>query len=111
MKTIARIAAQGDCLIIRVDEIPSEAMPDESTGKVIVAHSETGHHHAILDRDVTRYTTKNELIAYLEVRGAKADLIHERPYDTHETIRLPRGRYEIRNQREYTPDGWRRVED
>lgn len=35
----------------------------------------------------------------------------ERSFDTHESILLKGGTYEIRRQREYTPEGWRRVED
>ena len=38
-------------------------------------------------------------------------LEHLRSFDTHETIKLPVGTFEIRRQREYTPEGWRRVED
>ena len=40
-----------------------------------------------------------------------ADVEHLWPFDTHETIRLTPGKWEIRRQREWSPEGWRRVED
>ena len=36
---------------------------------------------------------------------------HLRSFDTHESISIAPGIYEIRRQREYTPEGWKRVED
>jgi hypothetical protein len=44
------------------------------------------------------------------------DVVHERDYDTHETVRLDSGDggeviFEIRRQEELRPDGWARVED
>lgn len=35
----------------------------------------------------------------------------KRPYDTHAPIMFEPGIYEVRRQREYTPEGFRRVED
>ena len=55
--------------------------------------------------------------AYLRVpAGDYADVVHRRPWDTHQTLRLLADGggdtiYEIGRQREYVPDGWRRVED
>ena len=40
-----------------------------------------------------------------------ADVIHLRGFDTHETVHLSPGLYEIRRQREYTPEGYRRAAD
>lgn len=55
MKTVTRMAAQGDLLIRRIDNLPegcSPADPKDSNlvgpdGNYIVAHSETGHHHVV----------------------------------------------------------------
>ena len=44
---------------------------------------------------------------YADVLVDEADLIHQE----HGTIRLPRGIYEVRIQREYTPKGIRKVVD
>jgi hypothetical protein len=117
MRTFKNQAAQGDCLIRRIAALPAglKRLPTED-GKYIVAHSETGHHHVIAERPgVTVYTTSDPLLSYLEVieatDEAEALLEHLRAWDTHETIRICPGVYELRRQREYTPEGWRRVED
>lgn len=117
MRTFKNQAAQGDLLIRRIDAIPHEAMPMKSEkGQFIVAHSETGHHHVIAERPgVQVYTTDDPLVSYLRVIDAteqtEALLEHLRTFDTHETIAIPAGDYELRRQREYTPEGWRRVAD
>ena len=41
----------------------------------------------------------------------EAAVTHERSYHTHAALTLPPGLYEVRQQREYTPEGFRRVED
>lgn len=112
MKTITKMAAQGDVLFRRVDEIPANAKEEPRAAQVIVAHSETGHHHAI-DNDANNiwlYSTPDPLVSYLRVKS-HADVVHHRSFDTHEPIRLPEGIWEIRRQREWTPEGYRRVED
>ena len=126
MKTVKTIAAQGDIIIRRVDSLPAGVTPatDMAHGGHIVAHSETGHHHvAIASYTVAGGTVEpdhfvlNEMSSYLVATG-DVDIVHHRPHDTHETLRLlfegdPGGDtvWEITRQREYTPDGWRRVED
>jgi len=135
MKAIRKVGAQGDVLFRRVDAIPSEyqpatqpgpsGAPPRSAGAVqhlIVAHSESGHHHVIASPDVTLYTGADPFVCFLRLEGADADVEHLRPYDTHETLRLL-GQdggptcYEVRRQREYAPErdprmgAFRRVED
>lgn len=110
-KSFDRMAAQGDLLIVRVDRIPGNATPATSSGgRHIVAHSETGHHHWV--RDTAEYFTvpDDPMTCYLRCSGP-TDLVHDRPWDTHETITIPAGAFLLRRQREYTPKGWRRVED
>jgi hypothetical protein len=36
---------------------------------------------------------------------------HLRSFDTHESILVPTGKYIVRRQREYTPEGYRRAAD
>ena len=118
MKTFSKIAAQGDVLFRSVKSIPRDAvavMPENGT--LIVTHSETGHNHVMaLDRDtdtpaVEMFNAKdNPLVSWLKVNRPTA-LEHLRPHDTHEPIMFGVGIYEVRRQREYTPEGWRRVED
>jgi hypothetical protein len=38
-------------------------------------------------------------------------LEHLRDHDTHEPILFEKGTYHVRRQREYTPEGFRKVED
>lgn len=117
MRTFKNQAAQGDLLIRRINAVPSSAVAMKpENGQFIVAHSETGHHHVIAERPgVQVYTTDDPLVSYLQVIEAteqtEALLEHLRSFDTHETIAIPPGNYELRRQREYTPEGWRRVAD
>lgn len=117
MRTFKNQAAQGDLFIRRIDAIPAGAQPMKAeSGNFIVAHSETGHHHVIAERPgVQVFTTDDPLVSYLRVIEAteqtEALLEHLRGHDTHETIAIPPGEYELRRQREYTPEGWRRVAD
>lgn len=113
MKTFQKMAAQGDMLIRRIDKLPdniSEAKPED--GLYILAHSETGHHHAVkAEPSVKYYTHANDnLIAYLVVDN-EAVVEHMRDFDTHEPIKIDNGIFEIRRQREYTFEGFRRVAD
>lgn len=112
MKRIQQQAAQGD-LYVRRSAIPTDAKPVAPLGgRYVVAHSETGHDHYVADDRVTLWDDpQNPLVCYLRISGPHADVIHARPFDTHETLRLPTGDWEIRRQAEYTPAGWRRVED
>ena len=117
MKTFVNCAAQGDLRIQRIEKLPQGVKRVEAEkGVYVVAHSETGHSHVIAERsNVTLYSGDNPMVSYLEVLEAtdatEILLEHLRSFDTHETIKLPVGTFEIRRQREYTPEGWRRVED
>lgn len=114
MKTFNNYAAQGDLLLVRANKVPAGFQKTQADGhKHIVAHSETGHHHVIDDVDVEYWTNpKDEMKAYLIVQGIiGAQMKHLRSFNTHETILIPPGIFELRRQREYTPQGWRRVED
>ena len=113
MITFRNRAAQGDLLIRRINQLPEGLNPvNPVNGKHIVAHSETGHNHVIVaDRAEVLTKDKDDGMVMFLVVDNEADLIHERSFDTHETIRIDAGVYEVRRQREYTPAGWRRVED
>ena len=117
MKTFKNQAAQGDLLIRRIGALPANCIQLQSeNGFFIVAHSETGHNHVIAERpNVILYTTNDPMVSYLQVIEAtdatETIIEHLRNFDTHEPIAIPPGNYEIRRQREYSPEGWRRVED
>ena len=111
MKTIEKMGAQGDVMFIAVDSIPENAVQEQKDSKeIVVAHSETGHNHAIANSDVSFYKA-DDFNMYLDIQSEYADVVHHRSFDTHETIRLPKGKWQVRRQREYSPEGWRRVED
>lgn len=119
MREFDKVCAQGDVLIRRVSAIPSDAKSvSVKDGQFIIAHSETGHHHAIvLERPTKRhkpniemFSGDNPLVAWIKVNRPSV-LEHHRPFDTHEPIQFSPGIYEIRRQREHTPEGWRQVQD
>jgi hypothetical protein len=117
MKIFEKQAAQGDLFIRRIESIPANAIAvTAEKGQFVVAHSETGHNHIIEARpNVQLLTTGDPMISYLRVIEAtdatETLLEHLRSHDTHETIKITPGNYEIRRQREHSPEGWRRVED
>ena len=116
MKTFQNACAQGDVHFTRLDVLPTGLKAVEPVnGRIVVTHSETGHDHVmVLDRAETpavqMFTGDNPLVAWLQVNRATT-LDHLRPHDTHAPILFTPGVYEVRRQREYTPEGFRRVED
>lgn len=118
MKTFVEQAAQGDCLLRRIESIPANAKPAEKDhrGFYVLAHSETGHDHCVVAHaHVKFFNTDDPLVSYLQVIEAtdamETVIEHLRSFDTHESIKVGPGNYEIRRQREYTPEGWRRAAD
>lgn len=110
MKSFTKTAAQGEILITRLGPVPKKAKVSGQPlalehGKLIIGHSETGHHH-VLERNTGASVTVLErapegmriLHAILEEPNK---LIHERGHDTHETIALEPGEYEFRIAREF----------
>lgn len=116
MKNVKRSAAQGDVLIRRVGVVPTGATKQPPEQRVVIAHSETGHHH-VASGSFDYYSQPGDaLLAYMVTRGPIV-IEHERTWDTHEALELLADDaggevvWEIRRQREWTPEGWRRVED
>ena len=93
----------GDVLVAAVNSIPAAARKRPNG---VLAHGElTGHSHRIerlSDAEVLEH--KGQL--YLRVL-ASARIVH----DEHKPITLPQGIYRVWQQREYTPDAIRIVED
>lgn len=110
----SRPMAQGDLLIIPVKTIPKAVKAAiVENGHYIVAHSETGHHHVIEKARAEVYEAADDsFIAYIRTLGDGAEIVHKRSFDTHETICLePNQTYEVRRQREYIPEGFRKAAD
>ena len=105
-------AAQGDIYFWKISELPknAEIVPPEN-GVNIVTHSETGHHHVMDAGTTTMYRLPDSIMDCLLVVTSETELRHLRSYDTHKPIAFTPGIYQVRRQREYTPEGFRRVED
>lgn len=102
MKTFKQTAAQGDIYIERVRSIPTRAVAAKPAGKhVVVAHSETGHHHVMSAERTTLFAMPNDaMVSYLHVQE-KDVLRHLRSNDTHEGLEFPKGRFRVTRQREH----------
>ena len=113
MKTFKNVCAQGDIYIRRVNmEVPKNAVEVQPEGKhIIVTHSETGHHHVMEREKVKMYTLPDSIMDCLLVVNDPVALEHLRDYDTHEPIMFEPGTYKVTRQREYTAEGFRKVQD
>lgn len=112
MKTFKNVCAQGDVYFRRVDKMPDDVVPVAAEkGRLVVTHSETGHNH-VMDADgVTMHRLPDSIMDCFLVVEKPATLEHLRPHDTHESIQFEPGVYHVRRQREFSPEGWKRVED
>jgi hypothetical protein len=118
MKTFKQTAAQGEVTLTRVGALPDGLTPQAPIdGRVIVAHSETGHHHVMeIEREkepaVEFMPGSDPLTAWLRVHRPTA-LVHLRGHDTHEPLMVSPGLYRCDYAREYNPyeDAIRRVAD
>lgn len=107
---IYQIGEQGELLLQRVEAVPEDAQRVEpQNGRYIVGHSETGHHHTIAADGCVMHEC-SPLLCYL-VLDRELSLEHQRPWDTHEPLDLGGGVWEVRRQREWTPEGERRAVD
>jgi hypothetical protein len=113
MRVFKNVCAQGDIYIRRVNTpIPANAIEVPPVGNhVIVTHSETGHNHVMEREKVKMYQLPDSIMDCLLVVNDPVALEHLRDYDTHEPILFEPGTYHVRRQREYVPEGWRKVED
>lgn len=115
VKRFENVAAQGDCFLVRIEDLPKNLTDAKAeNGQFVVAHSETGHHHTIdanPDRVKMFEDPSDPLTAYLMVIADDVHLEHQRSFDTHETLNPAPGIYQVRRQREYTPEGFRRAAD
>lgn len=97
---------QGDVLLI-AKSIPRGAKPGKrDKGRIVLAYGEaTGHAHAIDAPAVMVF--EHEGTRWIRVPKKGAELRHEE----HGAIALASGEYEVRLQREYSPEAIRRVTD
>jgi hypothetical protein len=104
--TFKKTAAQGEITVRKIAKLPNGVSPlSKEGGKLIIGHSETGHHH-VLEHEAEVFIADNApagmrvLYALIEQQNT---LVHERTFDTHAPISLDPGAYEFRIGREYDP--------
>lgn len=116
------VSCHGECTLVLaslmgITELPPDAkeVKADKLGRLLVAHSESGHHHYVNGKGVKMYETNDPLVKFLDVEyEAHALLRHAKPVDDsqrHDTQRLDSGLYRVTLQRESTPEGWRQVMD
>lgn len=107
MKSFKSVAAQGEITIRRLGKgaAPAGSVLKPEAGLLIIGHSETGHHHVLehtRGATVTVLERAPEGMKILHAILTEANsLVHKREHDTHETIALEPGEYEIRIAREF----------
>lgn len=106
MQQKKQLYRQGDVMFIRRPKSPSGDRKVRKDG--IVMHGEaTGHAHRIADlASAEVYDVGDGAFLSVSADGG-VSIVH----DEHLPIDLPKGDYEIRIQREYSPEGLRSVID
>jgi len=94
----------GEVMLIPVDALPEDLEVVQNGRKVIVGHSESGHHHvAVADRDcltLLRPVGADTSDLYLQVSDT-ARIEHLKPYDRHETQPIQLGYYFVNTKQQY----------
>jgi hypothetical protein len=94
---------QGDLFFVKVKK---ELSDGEVVKDGVIARGEvTGHTHRI------RGGSQAALMLIAGVAYVHALRETAIDHEEHGTITLPSGNWEVKRQREYAPDGWRRVAD
>jgi hypothetical protein len=97
---------QGDILFLQKELLPPDLQLVEQHDPILVEGEVTGHAHQVETLDTVRILSAGRLLLYLQVM-APVRIVHQE----HHPITLPIGLYEIRRQREYTPEAIRMVMD
>lgn len=93
----------GDVLIVPCDAKEVKGKEDK---ELTLAEGEvTGHAHRITSGQAKLFRFDDKM--YLKVLSKIALLTHEE----HRALELPQGDYEIKIQRDYEPQGWKKVQD
>ncbi|HEX8221811.1 MAG TPA: hypothetical protein VF914_21665 [Chloroflexia bacterium] len=101
------IYRQGDVALVRLPEgsVPTGAQSVRENGRIILAHGEvTGHAHEVVGGEA-------ELWEAAGLRYLTVERISELTHQEHGTITVHPGVYEVRRQREYSPEEIRQVAD
>lgn len=93
---------QGDLLIVKVEKIPEGTVKQKS--RILAEGEATGHMHELDSGEVYE---KEGILYFKVVQGELSILNHPE----HKAITFEPGEYKVIRQREYEPNGWRRVAD
>lgn len=108
---MTKLIRQGDVLVRRVKALPKNIQPVAAeNGRIVLAHGEaTGHHHsfALSERVALFREDGSGGGLFLSIAGVPAALEHQE----HTALVLEPGHYEVRRQREYSPEAIRQVAD
>ena len=103
-KPATSIWRQGDVFLITTSQLPAAGRMER---RPVLAEGEaTGHAHRLADPASGQVFSVGQNL-FLEVFSSSATIVHEE----HGPVTLPKGGYEIRIQREYSPQEIRRVVD
>ena len=96
---------QGDVLIKPIKgKVAGNVVPRDN-GRVILAYGEvTGHAHAIKDMSATLFDNNGVTLLNAD---SEVEIVHEE----HDTVKLPKGLYEVVRQREFDAGEIRVVAD
>ena len=101
---------QGDVTFERVDVAGDGKHRERENGRLIVAHGESGHLHAVSSPDVQMIAQDHDIdtgiIGWL-IAPDKFVIDHEE----HNSLTIPEGVWIVRIERDYTPQEIRRVVD
>jgi hypothetical protein len=117
--TVSNHYRQGDVLIERIAIIPTTAVKQNKSARIILAHGEvTGHHHALETGDPADWWKQGEIFtANWKPVTLAGEVYVSLPsggvvtHQEHSEIKLPVGNYRITRQREYSPEAIRNVAD
>jgi hypothetical protein len=98
------IYRQGDVLLVPIAAVPEGAKPLHPERLVIAEGEVTGHVHELVGGEV-------ELFEGAEAVFVKIMASPEWRHAEHATQTIEPGIYEVRRQREYTPEAFRQVAD
>ncbi len=94
----------GENFLEEVAKLPREFRKDAQITKsksVVIAHSETGHHHVIESAKDIELIVKG-VEEYLVVSTA-AKIKHQKSFDKHNTLDIAPGIYRVTHKQEYNP--------
>lgn len=95
-----QIIRHGEVILKPIDALPQEVIKEQEKKQIIVAHSETGHHHILEStKNIKVYTWNGE--TYLEVPEL-SNLWHQKTgKDVHTPHKVQPGIYQINIKKEF----------